>query len=59
MGTEVLDNVESVNIAKFIPELSHEPLDKFFNAYLHEIEDFSRVRRKLLRKEETDTSSDP
>ena len=45
MGTEVLDNVESVNIAKFIPELANEPKDPFFNQYLAEIEDFSRVSK--------------
>jgi len=43
MGTEVLDNVESVNIAKFIPELAEEPRDPFFNPYLDEIEEFSRL----------------
>jgi isopenicillin N synthase-like dioxygenase len=42
-GTEVMDNVESVNIAKFIPELENEPLDDFFKPYLPEIENFSRV----------------
>jgi hypothetical protein len=45
MGTEVLDNVESVNIAKFIPELANEPRDPFFDPYLAEIEDFSRVSK--------------
>lgn len=39
----MLDNVESVNIAKFIPELEGEARDPFFDPYLAEIEDFSRV----------------
>ncbi|TVY24022.1 UPF0676 protein, partial [Lachnellula hyalina] len=50
MGTEVLDNVESVNIAKFIPELASEPRHEFFNPYLAEIEDFSRRSLALASK---------
>jgi hypothetical protein len=42
-STEVLDNVESVNIPKFIPENSHEPFHPFFDSYKDEIEAFSRV----------------
>jgi hypothetical protein len=44
MGTDVLDNVESVNIAKFIPEYANEPFHPFFETYRTTIEDFSRVR---------------
>ena len=43
MGTEVLDNVESVNIAKFIPEYANEPFHPFFEPFKGEIEKFSRV----------------
>jgi len=43
MGTDVMDIVESVNIAKFIPELASEPRDSFLNPWIDEIEDFSRV----------------
>ncbi|KAH6662599.1 2OG-Fe(II) oxygenase superfamily protein [Halenospora varia] len=50
MGTEVKDNVESVNIAKFIPELASEPRHDFFNPYLAEIEDFSRRSLALASK---------
>ncbi|TVY92558.1 UPF0676 protein [Lachnellula willkommii] len=50
MGTEVLDNVESVNIAKFIPELASEPRHEFFNPYLAEIEGFSRRSLALASK---------
>lgn len=42
-GTEVLNNVESVNIAKFIPKYANEPFHPFFEPYREEIEDFSRV----------------
>jgi hypothetical protein len=48
MGTEVLDNVESVNIPKFIPELANEPRDSFFGPYLAEIEDFSKVSKNFF-----------
>lgn len=44
MSTDVLDNVESVNIAKFIPEYKNEAFHPFFNPFKHEIEAFSRVR---------------
>ena len=47
MSTDVLDNVESVNIAKFIPEYANEAFHPFFNPFKDEIEDFSRAR--LLR----------
>jgi gibberellin 2-oxidase len=45
MSTDVLDNVESVNIPKFIPHYENEPFHPFFNPYKAEIEAFSRVRR--------------
>lgn len=43
MSTDVLDNVESINIAKFIPEYKNEAFHPFFNPYKDEIEVFSRV----------------
>jgi hypothetical protein len=43
MGTAVLDNVESWNFPKYIPELTREPRHNFFKVYETEIEDFSRV----------------
>ncbi|RFU35337.1 hypothetical protein B7463_g926, partial [Scytalidium lignicola] len=49
-GTEVLDNVESVNIPKLIPELAHEPRHDFFKPYLPEIEDFSRRSLAIASK---------
>ncbi|EHL02299.1 putative UPF0676 protein [Glarea lozoyensis 74030] len=42
MGTEVLDNVESWNFPKYIPELAHEPHHDFFERFEAEIEDFSK-----------------
>lgn len=43
MSTDVLDNVESVNIAKFISQFEKEPFHPFFQPYKAEIEAFSRV----------------
>lgn len=43
MSTDVLDNVESINIAKFIPEYKDEPFHPFFEPFRAEIETFSRV----------------
>jgi isopenicillin N synthase-like dioxygenase len=42
MGTEILDNVESVNIPKLIPSNSHEPFHPFLRQFQPEIDDFSR-----------------
>lgn len=50
MGTDVLDNVESVNIPKFIPTYSSEPFHPFFHPYRAEIEDFSRHSLALASK---------
>ena len=50
MGTDVLDNVESVNIAKFIPRYENEPLHPFFKQFREEIEDFSRRSLDLANK---------
>lgn len=44
MSTDVLDNVESINIAKFIPEYKDEAFHPFFNPFREEVEAFSRVR---------------
>lgn len=43
MSTDVLDNVESVNVPKFIPHYDNEPFHPFFHPYKAEIEAFSRV----------------
>lgn len=43
MGTDVLDNVESVNISKFIPQYETEPFHPYFHPFKAEIEAFSRV----------------
>ncbi|KAF2177269.1 hypothetical protein K469DRAFT_809610 [Zopfia rhizophila CBS 207.26] len=50
MGTSVLDNVESVNIPKFIPANAHEPFHPFLRQYGTEIEDFSRRSLNLASK---------
>ncbi|TKW58869.1 hypothetical protein CTA1_8648 [Colletotrichum tanaceti] len=46
-GTDVLNNVESVNIAKFIPKYRDEPFHPFFELFRAEIEDFSRKGQKF------------
>jgi len=43
MGTDVLDNIESVNIPKFTPQYENEPRHPFFKPFEHEIEEFSKV----------------
>lgn len=50
MGTDVLDNVESVNIPKFIPQNEHEPFHPFLQRYRAEIEAFSRRSVDLASK---------
>lgn len=50
MSTDVLDNVESVNIPKFIPEYASEPFDPFFAPFKTEIEEFSRRSLALASK---------
>ncbi|KAK2041846.1 2OG-Fe(II) oxygenase superfamily protein [Colletotrichum somersetense] len=49
-GTDVLNNVESVNIAKFIAHYKNEPFHPFFEPFRKEIEDFSRRSLKLASK---------
>ncbi|KZL86305.1 flavonol synthase [Colletotrichum incanum] len=49
-GTDVLNNVESVNIAKFIPSYQNEPFHPFFEPFRKEIEDFSRRSLELASK---------
>ncbi|TQN65546.1 UPF0676 protein [Colletotrichum shisoi] len=49
-GTDVLNNVESVNIAKFIPKYQGEPFHPFFEPFRAEIEDFSRRSLELASK---------
>lgn len=48
-GTDVLNNVESVNIAKFIPNYKDEPFHPFFEPFRQEIENFSRVRTPSIQ----------
>ncbi|CAN9159449.1 unnamed protein product [Alternaria alternata] len=50
MGTTVLDNVESINIPKFIPSNSHEPFHPFLHSFRSEIEDFSRRSLDIASK---------
>ncbi|CAI6334777.1 unnamed protein product [Periconia digitata] len=50
MGTDILDNVESVNIPKFIPQNASEPFHPFLRQYNTEIEDFSRRSLALADK---------
>lgn len=50
MGTEVLDNVESVNIPKFIPQNGQEPFHPFLGQFRPEIEDFSRRSLEVASK---------
>ena len=47
MGTNVMSNVESVNIPKFIPQYKDEPFHPFFEHFRSEIERFSRVSDAL------------
>ncbi|TDZ36614.1 UPF0676 protein [Colletotrichum spinosum] len=49
-GTEVLNNVESVNIAKFIPKYANEPFHPFFEPFRDEIADFSKRSLELATK---------
>jgi isopenicillin N synthase-like dioxygenase len=50
MSTDVLDNVESVNIPKFIPANSHEPFHPYLRQFQPEIEDFSRRSLDIASK---------
>ncbi|KAG7102748.1 hypothetical protein HYQ44_016836 [Verticillium longisporum] len=50
MGTDVLDNVGSVNIAKFIAQYAKEPFHPFFHPFKAEIESFSRKSLDLASK---------
>lgn len=50
MGTDILDNVESVNIPKFIPANQTEPFHPFLRQFAAEIEDFSRHSLALASK---------
>lgn len=50
MGTEVLDNVESVNIPKFIHENVNEPFQPFLQQYRSDIENFSRRSLAIAAK---------
>jgi hypothetical protein len=47
MSTDVLDNVESVNIPKFIPSNKTEPFHPYLRQFHDEIEDFSRRSLEL------------
>ncbi|KAL5119165.1 hypothetical protein ACEQ8H_002872 [Pleosporales sp. CAS-2024a] len=50
MSTSVLDNVESVNIPKFIASNAHEPFHPYLRPFQAEIEDFSRRALALASK---------
>ncbi|KAJ4304779.1 hypothetical protein N0V90_000307 [Kalmusia sp. IMI 367209] len=50
MGTDVLDNVESVNIPKFISENVNEPFQPFLQQFRSDIEDFSRRSLEIAAK---------
>lgn len=50
MGTDVLDNVESVNVPKFIPAYENEAFHPFLRQFSSEIEDFSRRSLELASK---------
>lgn len=46
-GTDVLDNVETLNIPKFIPSNDGEPFHPYLSDTKPEVEAFSRVSRPL------------
>jgi len=50
MGTHVLDNVESLNIPKFIPSNAHEPFPPFLHQFRPEIASFSQRTLELASK---------
>lgn len=50
MGTDVLDNVESVNIPKLIASNEHEPFHPYLRTFRTEIEDFSRRSLDIASK---------
>ncbi|KAJ4989925.1 flavonol synthase [Stagonosporopsis vannaccii] len=50
MGTDVLDNVESVNIPKFIPSNEHEPFHPYLQQFRAEIKEFSRIALDIASK---------
>jgi isopenicillin N synthase-like dioxygenase len=50
MSTPILDNVESVNIPKFIPSNTHEPFHPYLHPFSPEIESFSRRSLSLASK---------
>ncbi len=50
MGTDVLDNVESVNIPKFIPSNDKEPFHPYLRQFGTEIEHFSRCSLEIASK---------
>ncbi|KAI9665714.1 MAG: hypothetical protein M1821_003648 [Bathelium mastoideum] len=49
-GTDVLDNVESINIAKYIPELANEPRHAFLEQFQPELEAFQHRSFEVVRK---------
>ncbi|KAF2751437.1 Clavaminate synthase-like protein [Sporormia fimetaria CBS 119925] len=50
MGTDIMDNVESVNVPKFIPDYENEPFHPYLRQFRAEIEDFSRRSLELASK---------
>lgn len=56
-GTDVKDNVESFNFAKFTPAYKDQPFHPFFEPWRAEMADFSRVSNaKWNGREYIDTS---
>lgn len=49
-GTDILDNVESINIPKYIPELEHEPRHPFLEQFRDELETFQHRSFEVIRK---------
>lgn len=50
MVTDVLDNVESVNIPKFISSNKHEPFHPYLRQFEKEIENFTRRSLEVASK---------
>ncbi|KAF2236618.1 2OG-Fe(II) oxygenase superfamily protein [Viridothelium virens] len=49
-GTDILDNVESINIPKYIPSLSSEPRHPFLEQFSSELEAFQHRSFDVVRK---------
>ena len=49
-GTDVLDNVESINMPKYIPELANEPRHPFLEQFRPELEAFQHRAFDVVRR---------